>query len=90
MFILYYFFNIENNECLLKTKYKINHKTGIKIFSENIIYLLIFNKLTNSCFEKIKKYFKLIIINLEYIPNIKPIFERKRKRPYGKWYFSKK
>jgi hypothetical protein len=90
LFILYYFFNIENNDYLLKTKYKINNKTGIKIFSENIIYLLIFNKLTNSCFEKIKKYFKLIIINIIYIPDIKPIFERKRKRPYGKWYFSKK
>jgi len=90
LFILYYFFNIENNDYLLKTKYKINNKTGIKIFSENIIYLLIFNKLTNSCFEKIKKYFKLIIINIIYIPDIKPIFERKRKRPYCKWYFSKK
>ena len=44
------FFNIENNDYLLKTKYKINNKTGIKIFSENIIYLLIFNKLTNLCF----------------------------------------
>jgi hypothetical protein len=90
LFILYYFFNIENNDYLLKTKYKINNKTGIKIFSENIIYLLIFNKLTNSCFEKIKKYFKLIIMNIVYIPDIKPCFERKRKRPYGKWYFSKK
>jgi hypothetical protein len=90
LFILYYFFNIENNDYLLKTKYKINNKTGIKIFSENIIYLLIFNKLTKSCFEKIKKYFKLIIINIVYIPDIKPKFERKRKRPYGKWYFSKK
>ena len=68
---------IENNDYLLKTKYKINNKTGIKIFSENIIYLLIFNKLTNSCFEKIKKYFKLIIINIIYIPDIKPIFENK-------------
>ena len=90
LFILYYFFNIENNDYLLKTKYKINNKTGIKIFSENIIYLLIFNKLTKSCFEKIKKYFKLIIMNIVYIPDIKPCFERKRKRPYGKWYFSKK
>jgi hypothetical protein len=90
LFILYYFFNIENNDYLLKTKYKINNKTGIKIFSENIIYLLIFNKLTKSCFKKIKKYFKLIIINIVYIPDIKPKFERKRKRPYGKWYFSKK
>ena len=93
LFILYYFFNIENienNEYLLKNKYKINNKTGIKIFSENIIYLLIFNKLTNSCFEKIIKYFKLIIISTVYIPEIKEKFERKRKRPYRKWYFSKK
>jgi hypothetical protein len=67
LFILYYFFNIENienNEYLLKN---INNKTGIKIFSENIIYLLIFNKLTNSCFEKIIKYFKLIIVSTVYI-----------------------
>ena len=90
LFILYYFFNIENNDYCLKTKYKLNNKIGIKIFSEDIIYLLIFNKLTNSCFEKIKKYFKLILMNIVYIPDIKPQFERKRKRPYGKWYFSKK
>jgi hypothetical protein len=81
---------LKNNDYLLKTKYKINNKTGIKIFSENIIYLLIFNKLTKSCFEKIKKYFKLIIINIVYISDIKPKFEIKRKRPYGKWYFNKK
>ena len=90
LFILYYFFNIENNDYCLKNKYKLNNKIGIKIFSEDIIYLLIFNKLTNSCFEKIKKYFKLILMNIVYIPDIKPQFERKRKRPYGKWYFSKK
>jgi len=90
LFILYYFFNIENNNDCLKNKYKLNNKIGIKIFSEDIIYLLIFNKLTNSCFEKIKKYFKLILMNIVYIPDIKPQFERKRKRPYGKWYFSKK
>lgn len=89
LFILYYFLNIDNNN-LIKTKYKINNKTGIKIFSENIIYLLIFQKLTNSCFQKIKKFFDLILINVIYIPKIKPKFERKRKRPYGKWYFSKK
>ena len=90
LFILYYFFNIENNDYCLKNKYKLNNKIGIKIFSEDIIYLLIFNKLTNSCFEKIKKYFKLILMNIVYIPDIKPQFERKRKRPYCKWYFSKK
>jgi len=89
LFILYYFLNIDNNN-LIKSKYKINNKTGIKIFSENIIYLLIFQKLTNSCFQKIKKFFDLILINVIYIPKIKPKFERKRKRPYGKWYFSKK
>jgi len=89
LFILYYFLNIDNNN-LIKTKYKINNKTGIKIFSENIIYLLIFQKLTNSCFQKIKKFFDLILINVIYITEIRPKFERKRKRPYGKWYFSKK
>jgi len=89
LFILYYFLNIDNNN-LIKTKYKINNKTGIKIFSENIIYLLIFQKLTNSCFQKIKKFFDLILINVIYIAEIRSKFERKRKRPYGKWYFSKK
>ena len=29
-------------------------------------------------------------MNIVYVPDIKPQFERKRKRPYGKWYFSKK
>ena len=89
LFILYYFLNIDNNN-LIKTKYKINNKTGIKIFSENIIYLLIFQKLTYSCFQKIKKFFDLILINVIYIAEIRSKFERKRKRPYGKWYFSKK
>ena len=90
LFILYYFFNIENNDSLLKSKYKINNKTGIKIFSEDIIYLLIFNKLTKSCFEKIIKYYKLILMSTISIPNVKKMYERKRKKPYGKWYFSKK
>ena len=90
LFILYYFFNIENNDSLLKSKYKINNKTGIKIFSEDIIYLLIFNKLTKSCFEKIIKYYKLILMSTISIPNVKKMYERKRKKLYGKWYFSKK
>jgi len=89
LFILYYFFT-GNNDFLIKNKYKINNKIGIKIFSENIIYLLIYNKLTNSCFEKIKKYYDLILKNLIYVPRIKKKFERKRKRPYGRWYFSTK
>ena len=47
IFILYYYFKFDIDNPLLKSKYKINNKTGIKIFSENIIYLLIYNKITN-------------------------------------------
>jgi uncharacterized membrane protein YobD (UPF0266 family) len=75
---------------LLKTKYKINNKTGIKIFSENIIYLLIYNKITNKCFNKINSMLSIIVMNNIYIPIKKKKYERKRIRPYGNWYFSKK
>jgi len=89
IFILYYFLNIDNNNSvLIKNKYKINNKTGIKFFSENIIYLLLFNKITQKCFSKIIKYFNLILLNTTYIPIIKKKYERKRLRPYGKWYFN--
>jgi len=41
IFILYYYFKIDYTNPILKSKYKINNKVGIKIFSENIFYLLI-------------------------------------------------
>jgi hypothetical protein len=88
IFILYYFFNFENT-CIIKNKYKLNNKTGIKIFSEDILYLFIFNKLTKSCFEKIKKFHNLMLMSVIYIPQSKKRYERKRLRPYGKWYFNK-
>ena len=90
IFILYYYFKFDIENPLLKSKYKINNKTGIKIFSENIIYLLIYNKITNKCFEKIHKILNIIELNVVYIQQNKKIGERKRLRPYGKWYFNKK
>lgn len=50
---------------ILKSKYKINNKTGIKIFSKNIIYLFIYNKITNKCFEKINRILSIIVMNNE-------------------------
>lgn len=90
IFILYYYFKFDIENPLLKSKYKINNKTGIKIFSENIIYLLIYNKITNKCFEKISKILNIIELNIVYIQQNKKKYERKRLKPYGKWYFSKK
>ena len=90
IFILYYYFKFDIDNPLLKSKYKINNKAGIKIFSENIIYLLIYNKITNKCFEKINKIINVIVMNVVYIQINKKKSERKRLRPYGKWYFSKK
>ena len=90
IFILYYYFKFDIDNPLLKSKYKINNKTGIKIFSENIIYLLIYNKITNKCFEKINRILNIIVMNIVYIQINKKKYERKRLRPYAKWYFSKK
>ena len=90
IFILYYYFKIDDENPILKSKYKINNKVGIKIFSENIIYLLIYNKITDKCFKIIKKMIKIIGKNLQYVQIIKKNNERKRIRPYAKWYFSKK
>jgi len=90
IFILYYYFKININNPILKSKYKINNKTGIKLFSENIIYLLIYNKITNKCFNKINLILNIIGLNLLYIQENKKNNNRKRIRPYGKWYFSKK
>ena len=90
IFILYYYFKFDIDNPLLKSKYKINNKTGIKIFSENIIYLLIYNKITNKCFEKINRILNIIVMNVVYIQINKKKYERKRLRPYAKWYFSKK
>jgi len=90
IFILYYYFKINVEDTILKSKYKINNKTGIKIFSENIIYLLIYNKITNKCFNKINKILNIIGLNLLYIQINKKNNIRKRIRPYAKWYFSKK
>ena len=90
IFILYYYFKFDIENPLLKSKYKINNKTGIKIFSENIIYLLIYNKITNKCFEKISRILNIIELNIVYIQQNKKKYERKRLKPYGKWYFSKK
>jgi hypothetical protein len=90
IFILYYYFKLDIDNPILKSKYKLNNKTGIKLFSENIIYLLIYNKITNKCFEKIHKILNIIELNVVYIQQNKKIGERKRLRPYGKWYFNKK
>jgi hypothetical protein len=90
IFILYYYFKIDYENPILKSKYKVNNKVGIKIFSENIIYLLIYNKITNKCFNIIKRMIIIIGLNLQYIQIIKKNNERKRIRPYAKWYFSKK
>lgn len=90
IFILYYYFKFDVNNPILKTKYKINNKAGIKIFSENIIYLLIYNKITNKCFEQIHKIIFIIGLNTIYISIKKKKYERKRIRPYGKWYYSNK
>lgn len=90
IFILYYYFKIDDENPILKSKYKINNKVGIKIFSENIIYLLIYNKITDKCFKIIKKIIIIIGKNLQYVQVIKKNNERKRIRPYAKWYFSKK
>jgi len=90
IFILYYYFRIDDENPILKSRYKINNKVGIKIFSENIIYLLIYNKITDKCFKIIKKMIIIIGKNLQYIQLIKKNNERKRIRPYAKWYFSKK
>ena len=90
IFILYYYFKIDDENPILKSKYKINNKVGIKIFSENIIYLLIYNKITDKCFKIIKKMIKIIGKNLQYVQVIKKNNKRKRIRPYAKWYFSKK
>jgi len=90
IFLLYYYFKLDVDNLILKSKYKINNKTGIKLFSENIIYLLIYNKITNKCFEKINKILNIICMNIVYIQLNKKKYERKRIRPYGKWYFSKK
>ena len=51
IFILYYFFNFENT-CIIKDKYKLNNKTGIIIFSENILIPVLFSskhKLPGNC-----------------------------------------
>jgi uncharacterized membrane protein YobD (UPF0266 family) len=78
IFILYYYFKFDIENPLLKSKYKINNKTGIKIFSENIIYLLIYNKITNKCFEKIHKILNIIELNVVYIFNkIKKLVKEK-------------
>jgi len=90
IFILYYYFKIDYTNPILKSKYKINNKVGIKIFSENIFYLLIYNKITNKCFNIINKMLNIIGSNLLYIQKVKKNNERKRIRPYAKWYFSKK
>ena len=90
IFMLYYYFKIDDENPILKSKYKINNKVGIKIFSENIIYLLIYNKITDKCFKIIKRIIEIIGKNLQYIQIIKKNNERKRIRPYAKWYFSKK
>jgi hypothetical protein len=90
IFILYYYFKLDIDNPILKSKYKLNNKTGIKIFSENIIYLFIYNKITNKCFEKINRILSIIIMNNVYIPINKKKYERKRIRPYGNWYYSKK
>jgi len=90
IFILYYYFKLDVDNPILKSKYKINNKTGIKIFSENIIYLFIYNKITNKCFEKINRFLSIIILNNVFIPINKNKYERKRIRPYGNWYYSKK
>lgn len=73
IFILYYYFKFDIDNSVLKSKYKINNKAGIKIFSENIIYLLIYNKITNKCFEKINKIINVIVMNVVYIQ----IFKKK-------------
>lgn len=91
IFILYYFFKFDNNiDLVLKPKYKLNNKCGIKVFSENIIYLLIYKEIDNKCFKKIKDYVDIILQNKIYIQENKIIYNRVRLRPYGKWYFSKK
>jgi hypothetical protein len=90
IFILYHYFKINNNNPILKSKYKINDKVGIKIFSKNIIYLLIYKKITNKCFNKINKIYSVIELNLVYIPIIKKKNERIRIRPYGKWTYNNK
>ncbi len=41
-------------------------------------------------FEKINKILNIICMNIVYIQLNKKKYERKRIRPYGKWYFSKK
>jgi len=92
IFILYYYFKLDNDNPLLKTKYKINNRTGIKIFSENIIYLFIYNKITNKCFDTINKILNVIIMNNIYIPVEKKKYERKRIRPTAseRWHYGKK
>ena len=90
IFILYYYFKLDIDNPILKSKYKINNKTGIKIFSENIIYLFIYNKITNKCFEKINRILSIIVMNNVYIQVNKKKYEHKRIRPYGNWYYSKK
>ena len=90
IFLLYYYFKLDIDNPILKSKYKINNKTGIKLFSENIIYLLIYNKITSKCFEKINKILNIICINIVYIQLNKKKYERKRIRLYAKWYFCKK
>ena len=92
IFILYYYFKLDNDNPLLKTKYKINNRTGIKIFSENIIYLFIYNKITNKCFDTINKILNVIKMNNIYIPVEKKKYERKRIRPTAseRWHYGKK
>lgn len=86
-FILYYYINLKTNiELKTKNKCKINDKSGIKFFIENICY--IFNKkLTNKQINIISHQFKNINNSSFYIqPNRH--FERKSIIKKSGWYYS--